>query len=109
MSASTSSPAAHMRPTLPLHRVRFFDHTPSPITALAFAPTPLPPACDPSAKGKGRVAALGTASNGHSSSKAELGVLVLARDNGDVEIWQYVEPEVDGQGNWVLENVCLQT
>lgn len=35
----------------------------------------------------------------------ELGVLVLARDNGDVEVWEFVEPEGEGQGNWVLEKV----
>jgi U3 small nucleolar RNA-associated protein 4 len=118
MSSSTSSrpPAlAVQRSTLPLHRVRFFDRTPSPITALAFAPTPLPPAHDPSvsAKGKGRLdrvqngAAGGGSGNGPASQigTPELGVLVLARDSGDVEVWGWVEPEGEGQGNWVLEKV----
>lgn len=96
------------QPTLPLHRVRFFDHTPSPITALAFAPTPLTPAQeqDASAKGKGKLGAAQHVNNG-ASGAAELGVLVVARDSGDVEVWGWVEPEGEGQGNWVLEKVRL--
>lgn len=73
-----------------LHRVRFVDHTPSPIAALAYAPIPLPPAEDK--KGKGR------------QEKEELGPLVLARENGDVEIWQWAR-EDEGVGNWHLEKV----
>jgi len=85
-----------------LHRIRFFDHTPSPITALAFAPLPLPAARDPSVapaastKGKAR------------SDETELGALVVARDNGEVEIWEYVPGEQGGTGNWVLEKVSKQ-
>ncbi|TXT12946.1 hypothetical protein VHUM_01347 [Vanrija humicola] len=88
-------PAPVPAPTLPLHRVRFFDHTPSPITALAFTPLPLPPARDPTApatKGKARSEA----------EQNELGALVVARENGEVEIWEYVHPESGSSGNWVL-------
>lgn len=89
-------PAPTQAPTVPLHRIRFFDHTPSPITALSFAPIPLPPARDPSApntstKGKAR-----------EDGSPELGVLVVARENGEVEIWQYVPADEGGMGNWVL-------
>ncbi|KAL1412484.1 U3 small nucleolar RNA-associated protein [Vanrija albida] len=88
-------PAPVPQPTIPLHRVRFFDHTPSPITALAFTPLPLPPARDPTAqapKGKAR----------SESEQNELGALVVARENGEVEIWEYVHPESGSSGNWVL-------
>lgn len=85
-------------PTIPLHRVRFFDHTPSPITALAFSPTPLPAASDPAAKGKAKQLS-------HEASN-ELGVLVIARENGEVEIWEWVAPEESSMGNWVMEKVC---
>jgi U3 small nucleolar RNA-associated protein 4 len=91
------SPAAPPA-TVPLHRIRFFDHTPAPITALAFAPLPLPPARDPSA-GKGK------ARSDEPAKEAELGALVVARDNGEVEIWGYVPAEQGGTGNWVLEKV----
>ena len=88
--------------TLPLHRVRFFDHTPSPITCLAFSPTPLPPARDPKdLKGKAR-------EQPQSSSAYEAAPLVLARENGDVEIWQWSKgnPEF-AYGNWTLTQVGL--
>ncbi len=79
--------------TLPLHRVRFFDHTPSPIVALAFPPQPLPAARDPaSVKGKARDA----------TDRPELGALVVARENGEVEIWQYSPSDEGSLGNWVL-------
>ncbi|BEJ03180.1 hypothetical protein CcaverHIS641_0103550 [Cutaneotrichosporon cavernicola] len=79
--------------TLPLHRVRFFDHTPSPIVALAFPPQPLPVPRDPaSVKGKARDA----------TDRPELGALVVARENGEVEIWKYSPSEEGSLGNWVL-------
>jgi U3 small nucleolar RNA-associated protein 4 len=94
-------PAFLSSSTVPLHRVRFFDHTPSPITALAFSPTPLPAPSDPAAKGKAKAL-------NHAAAN-ELGVLVLARENGEVEIWEHVEPEGNSMGNWVLEKVCHET
>lgn len=97
-----ASPAAFpSAPTIPLHRVRFFDHTPSPITALAFSPTPLPPATDPSAKGKAKQV------DSYNGGRPEIGVLVLARESGEVEIWEWVAPEDMSRGNWVLEKVYL--
>ena len=80
-----------------LHRIRFLDHTPSPITALSFAPLPLPPAEGDKGKGKSKQA----------EGKEELGALVLARENGDVEIWQWARDEEGGVGNWILEKVCV--
>ncbi|WWD20897.1 hypothetical protein CI109_105375 [Kwoniella shandongensis] len=91
--------------SLPLHRIRFYDHTPSPITALSFAPLPLPPPQDPSSsKGKAK----GTTSA--DGQKDEFGVLIVARDNGEVEIWQYVQDdEGNMSGNWVLEKTLPPT
>lgn len=90
-------PAPTSNQTLPLHRVRFFDHTPSPIVALAFPPQPLPAPRDPStAKGKARDAI---------ADRPELGALVVARENGEVELWQYSPSEEGGMGNWVLHKV----
>ncbi|RSH87122.1 U3 small nucleolar RNA-associated protein [Saitozyma podzolica] len=96
-------------PSLPLHRVRFFDHTPTPITALSFAPLPLPPAQDPtpsttSAKGKERLPA-----QSQDDGKPEMGLLVLAREGGEVEVWEYVGPENKGMGNWVMQKTLPPT
>ena len=75
-----------------LHRIHFFDYTPSPITALSFAPLPLPP----SIKGKERVA----------SGREELGALVVARDNGEIELWEWKRGDEERSiGNWVLRKV----
>nr|XP_019007732.1 uncharacterized protein I206_07366 [Kwoniella pini CBS 10737]OCF46513.1 hypothetical protein I206_07366 [Kwoniella pini CBS 10737] len=90
--------------SVPLHRIRFYDHTPSPITALSFAPLPLPPPRDPSSsKGKSKDASA-------INSKEEFGVLILARENGEVEIWEYVRgDESNMSGNWVLEKTLPPT
>jgi U3 small nucleolar RNA-associated protein 4 len=85
--------------TLPLHRIRFYDETPSPITCLAYPPLPLPPARDPSHKGKAK-AALTTTGD-------ELGVLVLARENGDIEIHQWARENERSFGNWRCVKVSL--
>lgn len=103
---------------MPLHRIRFFDYTPTPISALAFAPLPLPAPSDPSSSstagaGAGNAAAGGSSSKGKGRSEAaldgqnELGLLVLAREGGDVEVWGYVQGDSQGMGNWVLEKVSL--
>ncbi|ORX40916.1 quinon protein alcohol dehydrogenase-like superfamily [Kockovaella imperatae] len=81
-----------------LHRARFLDYTPSPITCISFAPLPLP-APDLVGKGKGRQDAF---------SPDELGLLVVARENGNVEIWEWMREE-GGNGNWVLERVLPPT
>ncbi|WVN86073.1 uncharacterized protein L203_101231 [Cryptococcus depauperatus CBS 7841] len=77
--------------TLPLHRIRFIDHSPSPITALQFAPLPLPP---PSAPLPGT----------SSLPTPNYGPLVLARENGEVELWNYTQP-LEGYGNWTLQRI----
>ena len=79
--------------TIPLHRIRFYDQTPSPITCLAYPPTPLPAARDPSHKGKAR------------AGSDELGVLVVARENGDVEIHQWARENEKSFGNWTCHRV----
>jgi len=89
---------------LPLHRVRFVDYTPSPIVALAFAPLPLPPARDPSAKGKGRLEPPPVPG----PSNEEYGSLVVARENGDLEIWEWARGQDEGSiGNWILNRVSV--
>ncbi|WWC64991.1 uncharacterized protein I303_107605 [Kwoniella dejecticola CBS 10117] len=95
---------ANIPASVPLHRIRFYDHTPSPITALSFAPLPLPPPRDPSSsKGKSRDA---LPANG----QEEYGVLILARENGEVEIWEYVKGDENNMsGNWVLEKTLPPT
>ncbi|OCF35969.1 hypothetical protein I316_02464 [Kwoniella heveanensis BCC8398] len=97
-SLSAGQPASH-----PLHRIRFYDHTPSPITALSFAPLPLPAPRDPSSsKGKSKLES--QPSGSQAQQKDEFGVLILARENGVVEIWEYVRSdEGNMSGNWVLE------
>jgi U3 small nucleolar RNA-associated protein 4 len=79
--------------TIPLHRIRFYDQTPSPITCLAYPPTALPAARDPSHKGKARAA------------NDEQGVLVVARENGDVEIHQWGRENEKSFGNWTCHRV----
>jgi len=79
--------------TIPLHRIRFYDQTPSPITCLAYPPTALPAARDPSHKGKAR------------AGNDELGVLVVARENGDVEIHQWARENEKSFGNWTCHRV----
>lgn len=93
MSAMSSST------TLPLHRIRFYDYTPSPITALAFPPTPLP-SPNPADKGKQRQV---------DGDLEKVGSLVLARENGEVEVWEWVGGEDMGMGNWTLQRVSAST
>ncbi|WRT70913.1 uncharacterized protein IL334_007912 [Kwoniella shivajii] len=91
--------------SLPLHRIRFYDHTPSPITAISFAPLPLPPPRNPSSsKGKSK-------DPQPVDQREEFGVLILARENGEVEIWEYVKSDEGNNmcGNWVLEKTLPPT
>lgn len=78
--------------TIPLHRIRFYDHTPSPITAIQYSPLPLPaPSSTPS-----------------QTPPAHPGECVIARENGHIEIWKHVsDKQTDSYGNWVLYKVGL--
>jgi U3 small nucleolar RNA-associated protein 4 len=82
----------------PLHRIRFVDYEPSPITALSFAPLPLP-SPDPKA-------AASQAEKHWKRTEPEFGCLVVGRQNGQVDLWEYVEGEEEGlHGGWVLSKV----
>lgn len=92
--------------TLPLHRIRFYDQTPSPITCLAFPPLPLPLARDPSThKGKSKETGAGALAQ-ERRGPDELGVLVVARENGDIEIHQWGREHDHAFGNWTCVKVC---
>ncbi|WWC92534.1 uncharacterized protein L201_007493 [Kwoniella dendrophila CBS 6074] len=99
--------------SVPLHRIRFYDHTPSPITALQFAPLPLPPPRNPSSlKGKSKDASHYQQQQQQikNGGKEEFGVLILARENGEVEIWEYARgDDFNMSGNWVLEKTLPPT
>ena len=95
------APAAMPSPAVQLHRARFLDHTPSSITAISFAPLPLPPP-EVIGKGKGKEVQVE-----HDSAGEEFGVLVVARENGVVEIWEWTRDGEGGVGNWVLETVSF--
>lgn len=87
----------------PIHRVRFVDYEPSPITSLSFTPLPLPSA-DPKQK-----------TSSTSSAKSEFGALVVARQNGQVDIWEWASTETQEAqgkgrgicGGWVLDRVSV--
>ncbi|ODN79167.1 hypothetical protein L198_07917 [Cryptococcus wingfieldii CBS 7118] len=84
--------------TVPLHRIRFYDHSPSPIAALAFPPRPLPPPANPASL------------PAHPQPHEQFGALVLARENGEVEIWEYVRDEERSMSsNWVLQKTLPPT
>lgn len=95
--------------TTALHRVRFADYHPSPITALAFTPIPFPNP-DPAAP--------------VDVIEGQMGALVCARQNGEIQVWEWAEGErveghgeeeevqvgSEGKGSWVLRRVsrrCL--
>lgn len=95
--ASTSKASPGM---LSVHRVRFVDYDPSPIAALAFTPLPLPPA-DPRA-------ALAQAQSFRADERAEFGSLVCARQNGQVDIWEWVDSKQPAvTGGWALQRVRM--
>lgn len=86
--------------TTALHRVRFADYHPSPITALAFTPIPFPNP-DPEAA--------------VDVIEGQMGALFCARQNGEVQVWEWAEGEKEGdegeaigsegKGSWVLRRV----
>ena len=81
--------------TLAVHRCRFVDYTPSPVTALCFPPLPLP-----SIKGKK------TASK---QSFPGFGLLVVGRANGNIELceWTGSSPRSPASQAWVVRKVQL--
>ncbi|TYJ51515.1 hypothetical protein B9479_007911 [Cryptococcus floricola] len=86
--------------TVPLHRIRFYDHNPSPIAALAFPPQPLPAPVNPAS----------VPAQAARQRNEEFGSLVLARENGEVEIWEYVRDEERSMSsNWVLQKTLPPT
>ena len=100
-SLSNNPPATAI--TTALHRVRFVDYHPSPITSLAFTPVPFP-SPDP--------AAVGSQQHGQGSVvvKNEMGALVCARQNGEVQVWEWADGEKEDKvdevtGSWVLRRV----
>ncbi|KAJ6604429.1 WD40-repeat-containing domain protein [Mycena vulgaris] len=76
--------------TLALHRCRFVDFTPSPITALAFPPLPLPsPNKKPSSFGKQPV---------------RFGTLAVGHANGNIDLCEWTGAEGDLQSSqaWAI-------
>lgn len=108
---STSASSA----TTPVHRVRFIDYDPSPITALVFPPLPFPSA-DPGiahaqqqAVNKKIRMTTGTPElTPELVAASEFGCLICARQNGQIDIWEYVgSSKVGNPGNWVLSRVSV--
>ncbi|OWT36156.1 U3 small nucleolar RNA-associated protein 4 [Cryptococcus neoformans] len=80
--------------SIPLHRIRFYDHTPSPITAIQYTPLPLP----------------APSSTLSQTPPAHPGDCIIARENGHVEIWKHVsDKQIDSYGNWVLHKTLPPT
>ncbi|KAJ7783542.1 WD40-repeat-containing domain protein [Mycena maculata] len=77
--------------TLAVHRCRFIDYTPSPITALAFPPIPLPsPNKKPSSFGKQPV---------------RFGTLAVGHANGNIDLCEWTGGEGDLQSSqaWAIK------
>lgn len=97
--ASTSKTSPSTAGMLSVHRVRFVDYDPSPIAALAFTPLPLPPA-DP------QVALAQSQKLRADQQRPEFGSLVCARQNGQVDIWEWVDSKQPAvAGGWALQRV----
>jgi U3 small nucleolar RNA-associated protein 4 len=75
-----------------VHRCRFVDYSPSPITALAFPPLPLP-----SLKGKRR----------ERDSKDKFGTLGVGHANGNIDLleWTGEEGEIQVSQAWQVRKV----
>lgn len=99
--------------TTPVHRVRFVDYDPSPITALVFPPLPFPSADPGIAHAQQQIinkkirTTVGTPElTPELVAAAEFGCLICARQNGQIDIWEYVGSSKNGNpGNWVLSRV----
>ncbi|KAJ7431800.1 quinon protein alcohol dehydrogenase-like superfamily [Mycena galericulata] len=76
--------------TLALHRCRFVDFTPSPITALAFPPLPIPSAIK-------KASSLG-------KQPVRFGALAVGHANGNIDLCEWTGAEGDLQSSqaWVL-------
>ncbi|KAH7911229.1 WD40 repeat-like protein [Hygrophoropsis aurantiaca] len=81
------------RPPIAVHRCRFVDYTPSPITALAFPPLPLPPL-----KGKK------SSQENHRQKNEKFGTLAVGRANGNIELceWTGEDDQVSSQA-WQVQ------
>jgi hypothetical protein len=81
-----------------VHRCRFVDYDPSPITALAF-----PPARLPSRKGKRKESAV--------QQVLKFGVLAIGHANGNIDLceWTGAPGELQSHQAWVVKKVskCL--
>lgn len=81
---------------LAVHRCRFVDHNPSPISAIAFPPLALP-----SSESVNRIP-------GSSNAKRKFGTLAVGRANGNIELceWSGAIYENQAPKAWVLSKVC---
>ena len=82
---------------LSVHRCRFVDFTPSPITALAFPPLPLP-----SVKGKKKATLEGCI--------PKFGPLIVGHANGNIEIYEWTgsTEKIEAPQAWVVRKVRSQ-
>ena len=87
--------AGEQSTNLSVHRCRFIDYTPSPITALAFPPLSLPPI-----KGKHLSAA---------RNALDYGMLAVGRANGNIELcqWTGARPQNPAPQAWAVVKVCF--
>ncbi|EIW86524.1 WD40 repeat-like protein [Coniophora puteana RWD-64-598 SS2] len=69
-------------PPLSVHRCRFVDFTPSPITALAFPPSPLP-----------RLSGKRTGKDRERETKDNFGTLAVGHANGNIELYEWTAEE----------------
>ncbi|KAL1740555.1 WD40-repeat-containing domain protein [Schizophyllum fasciatum] len=82
---------------LKVHRCRFVDYTPSPVTALAFPPLPLP-------NPKGKKAATG--------QSARFGTLVVGHSNGNIDVCEWTgrdEQQTQSPQAWVVRKTIVGT
>lgn len=84
-----------MSKSIAVHRCRFVDYSPSPITALAFPPLPLP-----SLKGKKK---------GERDPKDKFGTLGVGHANGNIDLleWTGEEGETQASQAWQVRKVSI--
>ncbi|EIW69257.1 hypothetical protein TREMEDRAFT_71590 [Tremella mesenterica DSM 1558] len=87
-------------PTIPLHRIRFYDHTPSPITLISFSPLPLPPIHTSSSNP--------SISKTHTDGSYQPSPLFVARETVK---WKYGNmcESPNGYSNWFLQKILPPT